>query len=227
LYIAGQTFIHNNFPVINFTQSLTFFSWLITCSYLYILLKYRLQVLGVFLVPLSLILFLTGSISPERNIIKALPFFKDFSFWLPIHATLCFAGNAAFAVAACLGIIFLIQEKYIKSKKIGAFHRFLPSLGILDELNYKCLIIGFPLLTLGIMSGAIWAQYTMGNYWQWDPKETWSLVTWFFYAVLLHGRLNLGWRGKKQAALSIIGFIVILFTFLGVSFLHDSYHAWG
>ena len=116
---------------------------------------------------------------------------------------------------------------YIKSKKIGTFHHFLPSLGILDELNYRCLIIGFPLLTLGIMSGSIWAQYTMGSYWQWDPKEIWSLITWLFYAALLHGRLNMGWRGKKQATLSIIGFIAILFTFLVVSFFYKSYHAWG
>ncbi|MDY6861605.1 MAG: c-type cytochrome biogenesis protein CcsB [Thermodesulfobacteriota bacterium] len=219
--------MHNNFPVISFAQSLAFFSWLITSFFLYILFKYRIQILGALLVPVALILFLTGTLSPEKTIIQVLPYFQKFSLWLPVHTTFCFTGNAAFAVASCLGIIYLIQEKYIKSKKIGTFHRFLPSLGILEELNYRCLIIGFPLLTLGIMSGAIWAQYTIGSYWQWDPKEVWSLITWFFYAAVLHGRLNMGWRGKKQAALSIIGFMVILFTFLGISFFHNSYHAWG
>jgi cytochrome c-type biogenesis protein CcsB len=139
--------------------------------------------------------------------------------WLPVHVILLFIGDAAFALAAAVGIMYLIQERQLKQKKLGAlFHR-LPNIDVLDEINYRCLTIGFPLLTLGIITGAAWAQEAWGSYWSWDPKETWSLINWFFYAALLHGRLTVGWRGRRAAIWSIIGFASVLFTFLGVNYV--------
>ncbi len=92
----------------------------------------------------------------------------------------------------------------------------LPSLQILDEANYRLITIGFPLLTLAIITGALWAESTRGSYFRWDPKEILALVTWFIYALVLHVRLTAGWRGGRAAILSIVGFIGVLFAFLGL-----------
>jgi len=87
--------------------------------------------------------------------------------------------------------------------------------------------IGFLLLSIGIITGAVWANYAWGSYWSWDPKETWSLITWFVYAAFIHARLTRGWRGRRTAILSIIGFAAVLFTFLGVNFLLSGLHSYG
>jgi cytochrome c-type biogenesis protein CcsB len=97
----------------------------------------------------------------------------------------------------------------------------------LDEINYKSIVIGFPMLTLGIVTGAAWANYAWGTYWSWDPKETWSLITWFLYAALLHGRLTVGWRGRKAAILAIVGFAALVFTFLGVNLVLSGMHSYN
>ncbi|MFH1758908.1 MAG: cytochrome c biogenesis protein CcsA, partial [Pseudomonadota bacterium] len=101
------------------------------------------------------------------------------------------------------------------------------ALKVLDDLNYRCLTFGFPLLTLGIISGSVWADSAWGSYWSWDPKETWSLITWFLYAALLHGRLTGGWRGRKAAIFSIVGFGALVFSFLGVNLLLTGLHSYN
>ena len=93
-----------------------------------------------------------------------------------------------------------------------------PSLETLDRINYKCMSYGFPFLTLGIITGSLWAELAWGSYWNWDPKETWSLITWIVYAVLIHNRLAIGWRGRRTAYMMIAGFVSVLITFIGVSF---------
>jgi cytochrome c-type biogenesis protein CcsB len=149
------------------------------------------------------------------------------SNWLFVHSTLAFISYATFAVAFGASIMYLIQEHFLKKKRLGPLYQKLPSLDILDEINYRCLTFGFPLLTVAIITGAIWAETAWGTYWSWDPKETWSLITWFIYAALLHGRLTTGWRGRRAALFSIVGFIVLLFTFLGVNLLpSESMHSY-
>lgn len=210
-------------PVTNLHESLSFFAWSIVGVYLILQMKYQVEVMAAFISPLAIILILLASIFP-KEIFPLPPALK--SFWLPIHTSLAFLGNALLAAAFALAVMYLIQERQIKSKRMGSvFHR-LPSLKVLDEVNYRCLTIGFPLMTLGIISGSLWAQSAWGAYWSWDPKETWSLITWFVYAALLHGRLTVGWRGRKAAILSIIGFASIIFTFLGVNLLLTGLHAY-
>jgi cytochrome c-type biogenesis protein CcsB len=138
-----------------------------------------------------------------------------------------FLGNAIFTLTFCCSVMYLIQEHQLKSKKMGAITQRLPSLKVLDDLSYQSLTFGFPLLTLGIITGAIWADYAWGRYWNWDPKETWSLITWLLYAALLHQRLTVGWRGRKAAIMAIIGFMAVLFTFLGVNLLLPGLHAYS
>ncbi|MBW1973277.1 MAG: c-type cytochrome biogenesis protein CcsB [Deltaproteobacteria bacterium] len=214
------------FPVTNLHESLSFFPWAIIFVYILYNLKNPIPILGIFVTPLAFSSMFIASLFP--NIIKPLPPILK-SIWLPIHVVFAFLGNAVFALAFCGGILYLIQERALKNKRVKGIYKIFPSLESLDAINYRCLTIGFPLLTIGIITGSIWASYAWGSYWQWDPKETWSLITWFIYAILLHERLTVGWRGKRAAIMAIFGFLVIIFTFLGVNLvlygLH-SYNSW-
>ena len=102
-----------------------------------------------------------------------------------------------------------------------------PGTKILDEVNYKIIAVGFPFLTIGIITGAYWANYAWGTYWSWDPKETWSLITWLVYAAFLHARLTYGWMGKRTAILSVAGFIMVVFCYLGVNLLLSGLHSYA
>ncbi|MEA5115092.1 MAG: c-type cytochrome biogenesis protein CcsB [Geobacteraceae bacterium] len=210
-------------PITNMHESLSFFSLATVGAFLALARKYRVAVLGSFVTPLALILML-GSASFPSMIVPLNPALK--SGWLGIHTIIAFGGYAAFAIACCAGIMYLLQDRYLKKKKLGVLYRRLPSLDTLDEINYRCLSLGFPLLTIAIISGAIWAESAWGAYWSWDPKETWSLITWFIYAALLHGRLTTGWRGRKAAILAIAGFGVLLFTFIGVNLWLPGLHSY-
>jgi cytochrome c-type biogenesis protein CcsB len=186
-------------------------------------LKYKVKVLGSFLAPMALILMLFALALP-KEILPLAPVLK--SFWHPFHVIFAFLGNAIFALTFCFGVMYLIQEHQLKAKKMGAIAKRLPSLNLLDDLSYLSLKFGFPLLTLGIITGAVWAEYAWGRYWNWDPKETWSLITWLLYAALLHQRLTVGWRGRKAAIMAIVGFLAVLFTFLGVNLLLPGLHTY-
>ena len=215
---AGHT------PVTNLHESLSFFAWLIVGVLLIVSLKYKIKALGSFLTPMALILMVFALALP-KEILPLAPVLR--SFWHPFHVLFAFLGNAIFTLAFCCGIMYLIQENRLKSKKMGAITKRLPSLKVLDDLNYQSLKFGFPLLTLGIITGAVWAEYAWGRYWGWDPKETWSLITWFLYAALLHQRLTVGWRGRKAAIMAIAGFLAVLFTFLGVNLILPGLHSYS
>jgi cytochrome c-type biogenesis protein CcsB len=135
-----------------------------------------------------------------------------------------FLANASFALAFAIGIMYLVQEHYVKSKHLGDLFQRLPSLQSLDWINYRLITVGFPLLTLAIITGALWADSAWGSYWRWDPREVWSLITWFIYAIVLHARLISGWRGRRASILSIIGFLTILFAFFGIKILKKGLH---
>ena len=211
-------------PVTNLHESLSFFSWAIVGVYFILFWKYRVDSLAAFVSPMAAVLIILASFFP-KDILPVAPVLD--SFWLPLHVTLAFIGDAMFALAFAAGVMYLIQERQIKSKKIGAFYHRLPALKVLDDLSYRCLTFGFPLLTLGIITGSVWAESAWGSYWSWDPKETWSLITWFLYAALLHGRLTVGWRGRRAAIFAIVGFAALVFTFLGVNLLLSGLHSYN
>jgi len=221
LTIGFWTIQTGYFPVYNLRESLSFFAWAIIGVYLLIQIRFNLMVLGSFLSPLAAVMMISSSLLPHQTG-PVNPLLHN--IWLMVHVVTIFIGNGVFAVAFLAGIMYLIQERQIKSKHFGAFYHRLPSLEVLDALNYNCLVLGFPLLTLGMLSGSIFAQYTLGTFWRWDPKEVWSLITWLLYAALLHGRLVAGWRGRRSAMISIVGFLVLIFSFLGVNFLVKGYH---
>ncbi|HAX99239.1 MAG TPA: c-type cytochrome biogenesis protein CcsB [Candidatus Atribacteria bacterium] len=217
-------FTYAYFPVTNLHQSLFFFAWCLIGIFIIFNIKHKIPVLGSFVTPLACVFLSSSATIFSQCPIPIPPSLR--SIWLPIHTSLSFLGEAFFALAFCGGLMYLIQENQIKNKKWSQFLHRLPSLQTLDDLNYLCLCFGFPFLTLGIITGSIWAEYTWGSYWNWDPKETWSLVTWLIYAALLHGRLIIGWRGKRAALFSIFGFAVVLFTFLGVNLFLPGLHSY-
>ena len=136
------------------------------------------------------------------------------------------AAVSVFSWAVSIAFTFFIWNFGHVLKKI--ISNFNISQEILDELTYKSIAIGFPIFTLGgLIFGAIWADQAWGKYWTWDPKETWSLITWFFYAFYLHSRLMRGWKGKKVAIVAVLGFIAVIFTYLGVNLLLSGLHAYG
>mgnify|MGYP003574677119 CR=1 FL=1 len=153
------------------------------------------------------------------------------SNWLTYHVITCFIGYAAFALACGVSIMYLIkvgkEEKSAEESPAGGILGIFPSTKVLDDLNYKAIMLGFPMLTLGIITGAAWANYAWGTYWSWDPKETWSLIVWFIYAAFLHARFTRGWVGRRAAWLSIFGFAATIFCYLGVNLVLSGLHSYG
>jgi len=200
-------------PLTNMQESLSFFSLMIVGAYLIFERRYKVTTLGSFVTPVALVMFSISS-ALHGEVRQLPPILQSHWFW--VHALLAFISYAAFTIAFGVAVIYLIQRHFLKTKHFGALFQKLPPLETLDEISYRCFAIGFPLLTLAIISGSIWSEKAVGSYWVWDPKQTWSLITWFIYAALLHGRLTIGWRGKRAAILSIIGFAILLITFFGM-----------
>jgi cytochrome c-type biogenesis protein CcsB len=200
-------------PATSFFEAANFLGLGIMLVFLIMEFRFKIAALGSFMLPLVIVLMiptfiLTGEIKELNPMLK--------SGWLGVHTSFAVLGDAAFAFAFIVSVMYLIQERQLKAKHLGAiFHR-LPSLDIMDTLGYKALTFGWPLFTLGMITGSIWANSAWGTYWSWDPKETWSLITWAIYLVLLHLR-TIGWRGRKMAFLSIIGFVFVLISFFVVS----------
>jgi cytochrome c-type biogenesis protein CcsB len=208
--IALKYFESGHLPIQNFHETLSTFGWAIVGVFLILQIKFNLMVLGALVAPLAMLCTVIASILPGPPVELA-PLFK--SLWRTSHIGTLILGNAAFAIAFLVGILYLIQEKAIKDKKRGFFFRRLPSLKLLDSMGYSCLIVGFPLLTFGIITGAIYAQVVYGRFWSWDPREILGAITWLVFAALLHERLTVGWQGRRAAIMTIAGFVVLLSTF--------------
>jgi cytochrome c-type biogenesis protein CcsB len=223
LSIVHRAVFSGFFPLATAFDALSVFSWVVVGLFLMIRYRDPSPIFGSIAVPLATVLMIYGSTMAFQIREPLVPVLR--SWWLPIHVSLALVGNGIFAAMAIGGLMYLLQERLIKTKRLGRLHKLLPSLETLDTMNRHGLAIGFFLLTLGIISGALWAGSAWGFYWSWDPKETWSLVTWFAYAAMLHQRVVLGWRGKRAAVLAIVGFVLVMFTFLGVSTLLGGHHA--
>lgn len=205
-------------PLSNLYESLIFFAWIIILLYMIIELRTKTRTLGAFVTPLAFLALAYASFSPgiESHIQPLIPALK--SNWLIAHVITCFFGYAAFGLSLALSIMYLIK-RLENTHSTGIFLKLIPRPGVLDELNYQMVVIGFLMLTLGIITGSVWAHSAWGSYWTWDPKETWSLITWLVYASVIHSRMVRGWKGKKISILCIIGFCCVLFTYFGVNYL--------
>jgi len=215
-------------PLSNLYESVVFFSWTIVLIYALLDIKYKYRVIGAFVMPFALLGMAWAQLGMQSGIEPLVPALQ--SNWLLYHVITCFLGYAAFAVACGISIMYLIKAGSEDSGDAAAgsgMMAMFPPIRVLDDLNYRAIMVGFPLLTLGIITGAAWANYAWGTYWSWDPKETWSLIVWFVYAAFLHARFTRGWVGKRAAWLSVIGFAATIFCYLGVNLFLSGLHSYG
>jgi len=208
-------------PAANLHESLSVAGWALAGAFLFFQHRVDVKVLGVYAACLATVLVIGASHFPQPQVPLQTALT---SVWLLVHIVAVFVGDAAFALAGGLGLLYLAQERAIKRKRHGFFFKRLPSLEQLDSAGYGCIVTGFAFLTFGLITGFVYAQWIWGRFWSWDPKEVWSAITWLLYAALLHQRLALGWRGRRSAMMALAGLAVVLFTFLGVAFFLKGHH---
>jgi cytochrome c-type biogenesis protein CcsB len=212
-----------NIPVTNFAQSLVFLAWLTALAGLVVIVRLRMPVIGVYVAPIVFIV-LTLQAATMRQARLTMPESLR-SAWLPVHVTLALLGYALFVLAAGVSLVYLVYEKRLKAKRpLMPTDERTPSLEKLDRINYRLLGWGFLMLSLAIVTGAIWADATWGHFWSWEPAESWTLVIWFLYAGLLESRLTVGWRGRRAAALTIAVFTILVGSFVSVSLMAPGKH---
>lgn len=211
-------------PLSNLYESLVFFAVTVVVVSLVVEHRLRNHVIGLVATPLAFLAMAYASLSPSINdrIQPLIPALK--SNWLIAHVITCFIGYAAFAVAFGISLAYLVKR--LDPDNTRPFISLFPPLAALDELILQLVKFGFLFLTVGIITGAVWANSAWGRYWGWDPKETWSLITWLIYATMLHFRVFLSWRGKIFAVFCMVGFLAVLFTYFGVNYL-PGLHSYG
>ena len=213
---------YGHIPLSNLYESLIVFAWTVMAVYLFLEFKLRGKALGALVAPMASLIMAYASFGTRTEIVPLVPALQ--SNWLTAHVITCFLGYGAFAVAFGLGTIYLLRPKTVPPDSIW---KYFPEKETLDILMYKVILFGFFWLTVGIITGAVWAEQAWGAYWSWDPKETWSLITWFIYAAAIHARITRGWTGKRMAFLSVVGFGSVLFTYFGVNFWLAGLHSYA
>jgi cytochrome c-type biogenesis protein CcsB len=230
------------FPLSNLYESLIFLSWGISSLHLFVEFKTKSRLFGSISTPI--LFFLTGfsSLTLPTDMQKALPLVPSLqSNWLMMHVSMMMISYATLILGSLLSILYLAflffksrqpslvidgnSDKAVLQSKVTYSQSSL--LETIDIWSYRIIGLGFPFLTIGIISGAVWANEAWGSYWSWDPKETWALITWLVFAVYLHSRLLKGWQGQKAAIVGSCGFFVIWICYLGVNFLGKGLHSYG
>jgi len=223
-YLVNFDFGH--IPVSNLYEVFVLFSIITALIYLFYEMRYKTRALGgfVLLIISAAVAFLLWykfdkGADEIQPLVPALQ-----SYWMKIHVPANFIGYGCFALAAMVGVVFLIRNN---ASEGGLAARVLPPLDMLDDVQYKSIALGFAFFTIATILGALWAGEAWGGYWSWDPKETWALIVWLNYAAWLHMRLTKGWRGAAMAWWSIAGLFVTLFAFLGVNMFLSGLHSYG
>ena len=209
---AAETY---RLPVADVRSALSLFSFLATMAFFLVYLRYQITSLGIFMLPLAFVLTLISAV--HAGTLPESPEFR--SGWLMVHITSILLGYVGVFLTFVAAIMYLIQERELKSKRPRAFYYRLPSLEICDELYFRSLIFGLPFLTLGIVTGFIGASREWKGPWELDPKIFAALITWLIYLILFSTRLSGSWRGRRSAYLAVFGFAAMMVTFLGISFL--------
>ena len=253
--LCSRWIVAGYFPLSNLYESLLFLTWLLLTIYLYIETKTKSKLIGSVLIPVTLLIsgFANLTLSPEMQ--KSSPLVPALqSNWLMMHVSMMLLSYGTLIIGSLLCILFLVISRYkdvdlkiIDESSLPLYNIMLdyyeakllaPSTEIselgklkllqsLDNWSYRIIGLGFPFLTIGIISGGVWANEAWGSYWSWDPKETWALITWLVFATYLHARITKGWEGKKTAILGSLGFFVIWICYLGVNFLGKGLHSYG
>lgn len=220
-----RTYEISNSYILYFNDIINFLSLQIVSIYFFFTkTKIKAYTLGFFLLPLIIFLLILSYFLP----IFSSPFNPYLrSIWFPLHAIFSLFSHGFLLTGLIVSIMYLLQEHEIKRKKLGIFFKKLPPLNSLDKINEKCLYLGFIFLTIGIISGIIWSELYLGDYWRWSLKEVISLILWIIYAVLIHQRVLIGWRGKKVAYIFILSFLIWFFSFFVLNLFFKSFHTYA
>jgi ABC-type uncharacterized transport system permease subunit len=194
--IAGRT------PLATTHETLAALSLLITVSFLATMRRHRLPVLGAFITPVSLLLFLAASLGRQDAVVPE----GVRSILLPIHIAVNVLGLAAFALAFALALAYVIQEQLLRRRQVGGLFQRLPPLDVLDSLSFRFVTVGFPLFTIGVVTGSIWAA-RLGNVLGFSTGQGFALLAWVFFACVLFSRAAGGWRGRRAAIGTVLGFV--------------------
>ena len=208
-------------PLTNQYEFATSFAWGLCLVSLIFVIRFKFPVLGAFAAPV-IFLIIGYAAMQSKEVGELMPALR--SNWLGFHVSTAIIAYGAFGVSFVLSIIFLLRDRM---KASGFLDQHIPDKEKLDMISYRSVSLGLLFLTFTIITGAIWAERAWGSYWSWDPKETWSLVTWIIYAIYLHLRLRKGWRGRSAAIFAVVGFICVLFTYLGVNTWLPGVHSYA
>lgn len=214
LSIVHRYVASGHFQITNMHGALSFCGMAIVGIYLFVEHRYNIVSLGSFITPIAFLMML-GSSALVAELPPLDPGLQN--SWVYVHTFLAFASYALFTISGGAAVMYLLLSHLLKAKHLGQIFLKLPSLEKLDEIGRRCLNFGFPMLTLAIVIGSLVATKKWGSFWSWEPKQIWSLIIWLVYAALLHGRLALGWRGKRAALLSLVGIMLLLFGFIGIN----------
>lgn len=200
---------------------LSFCAWSVCAAYLVLQFKTKTRVLGAFISPLILLLMLAAAGEEAGKSIRPQNLQNGLT---TLHLFLTIFGEALFVIASCAGLMFIMQNRLLKSKKLSGMSRLLPSLSDLDRINHMCLLWGFPVLSVGVIAGVVFAQMSWKSCWLTDPKIIWTFAAWIIYGFLLHQRLAIGWKGYRMALISGITFILLLVSYFGVKICFSTLH---
>ena len=253
--LSSRWIIAGYFPLSNLYESLLFLTCILLSFHIFIELKIKSKLIGAIIIPVALMIngFANLTLSPEMQ--KSSPLVPALqSNWLMLHVSMMLLSYATLIIGSLLCILFLVISNYkeVDLKSVNDISSPLYSIMLdyyetnivsssnaisdlgklkllqsLDNWGYRTIGLGFPFLTIGIISGGVWANEAWGSYWSWDPKETWALITWLVFASYLHARITKGWEGKKTSILGGLGFFVIWICYLGVNFLGKGLHSYG
>ena len=247
LQLISRWIISSHFPISNLFESLCFLSWGLILAQLILEREYQTPIISTLSIPIILLTLgfacfvLPEDLRSSSNLVPALR-----SSWLVMHVSVVMLSYASLIIGSCLSASVLLidnnQALQIRSNSVGIGgykisnnepknevikpYKF-SHLEKLDTLSYRSILVGFVLLTLGLVSGAVWANEAWGTWWSWDPKETWAFISWLFYAAYLHMRISKGWQGRKPALLATSGFFIVLICYLGVNFWGVGLHSYG
>ena len=208
-------------PLTNQYEFATSFAWGIALCYLVFQWKFSFRALGAFVTPVIIIIIGYAAMQ-SKQVKELMPALQ--SGWLALHVSTAIISYGSFGVSCAVSAMFLLRQRMAHSE---FWQSNVPEGKKLDLISYRAVSLGFLFLTMVLITGAIWAEQAWGSYWSWDPKETWALITWFIYAIYLHLRISKGWQGKSAAIFSVVGFVCVIFTYIGVNTLLPGIHSYA
>ncbi|MFC5184301.1 c-type cytochrome biogenesis protein CcsB [Actinomadura harenae] len=225
--ILSRGLAAHRWPWGNMYEFLTAIAFAAVTAYLVVLVRYKARFLGAFVMGAAVIALGVANIWLYDSVGPVTPALN--SYWIAIHVTAAIIATGSFTVAGAATILYLLKSRREAGGPIAedSVWARVPAIDALDRLALRVTTFAFPIWTAAIVMGAIWADEAWGRYWGWDPKETWSFVTWIAYAAFLHARATAGWKGRKAAVLSLVAFACLIFNFFGVNYMFSGLHSYA